>query len=76
MGGLLRRKRPGCPHQWEDEPRCQPAFINHYECDGCGAAWNDTWSCACDDECARCHSDISPSYYKKVAPCACDYLGH
>jgi hypothetical protein len=76
MGGSLRRKRPGCPHQWEDEPRCQPVFVNHYECPGCGAVWDDAWSAASDDECARCNLDISPSHSEKVAPCACDYLGH
>ena len=41
-------KQPGCQHQWEIEPDCQPAFHNTYECDECGTSWEDTWSCGCD----------------------------
>lgn len=74
MGGSLL-KRPRCSHQWDDEPRCQPAFVNHYECNGCGAVWDDAWSATCDDECPRCGVDASPSRSEEVAPCACDYLG-
>ena len=69
------QKKPDCMHQWDDEPLCQPAFINHYECDGCGATWTDIWSCGCDDECPGCHADISPDHSDEIAACACDYLG-
>ncbi len=69
------RKRLGCTHQWNDEPCCQPAFINHYECESCGEAWQDEWSCGCDDECPSCHADIGPSASEEIAPCACTYLG-
>jgi transcription initiation factor IIE alpha subunit len=34
-------------------------FVNHYACETCGCNWTDEWSCACDDECPHCGSDIS-----------------
>jgi hypothetical protein len=69
------KKQPNCDHQWDDEPQCQPAFINHYECNDCGTVWLDTWSCGCDDECPRCRTDISPISSGEIAPCACAHLG-
>lgn len=36
-------------------------FLNHYECYRCGRAWEDEWSCMCDDECPYCGArDASP----------------
>jgi hypothetical protein len=35
-------------------------FANHYVCEDCGCHWTDEWSCACDDECPECGSDMSP----------------
>lgn len=32
-----------------------------YHCERCGETWEETWCCACDSECPRCHADISPS---------------
>lgn len=29
-------------------------FRNHYKCYRCGEAWDDEWSCMCDDECPNC----------------------
>ena len=29
-------------------------FCNHYRCARCHRAWDDEWSCACDDDCPRC----------------------
>lgn len=52
-----------------------PAASPPYECDGCGAVWDDAWSATCDDECPRCGFDSRPSHSEEVAPCACDYLG-
>jgi len=69
------KKKLDCIHQLDEVPCCQPAFLNQYECDGCGAVWLDTWSCGCDDECPNCRTDIRPSYSEEVATCACDYLG-
>ena len=31
---------------------------NHYEHEDCNAAWTDTHSCGCDDECPSCGADI------------------
>ena len=70
------KKKSNCRHQFDDQPRCQPAFLNQYECDRCDVAWTDTWSCTCDDVCASCGTDISPTRSEKIAPCACCYLGH
>ncbi len=36
-------------------------YLNKYECSECGTAWEDEWSCMCDDECPNCGaSDHSP----------------
>jgi hypothetical protein len=36
-------------------------FRNHYRCDRCQFAWQDEWSCMCDDDCRGCGArDISP----------------
>jgi hypothetical protein len=69
------KKKQDCIHQLDEEPCCQPALLNQYECDDCGAVWLDTWSCGRDDECPNCRTDISPSYSEEVATCACAYLG-
>lgn len=66
------QKKPGCDHQFAAEPDCAPAIRNTYECD-CGATWEDIWSCACDDECPECGTDIEPSKSVEIAPCACEY---
>ena len=29
-------------------------FLNKYVCEECGYAWEDEWSCGCDDDCAHC----------------------
>lgn len=38
-------------------------FTNHYRCDACDEEWSDRWSCACDDDCPRCGTSISPHDY-------------
>ena len=43
----------------DDQP-CN--YLNHYECDDCSQAWEDRWSCACDDECPECGGSVGPSY--------------
>ena len=36
-------------------------FTNYYDCPRCHFTWNDTWSCACDDDCPDCSlRHISP----------------
>jgi len=42
-------------------------FENHYEHDRCGAAWTDTHSCACNDRCPACHSEIEPHHSEQLA---------
>jgi predicted nucleic acid-binding Zn-ribbon protein len=31
-------------------------YRNFYHCTDCGTAWDDEWSCCCDDECPNCGS--------------------
>jgi hypothetical protein len=33
---------------------------NVYECEACDIGWEDTWCCACDDDCPECGTPISP----------------
>ena len=33
---------------------------NYYYCAECDIAWEDEWSCGCDDECPGCGNDYSP----------------
>ena len=43
-------------------------YRNHYHCDDCGTAWEDEWSCCCDDECPDCgSSDWSPYESKDLS---------
>lgn len=39
--------------------------LNSYDCP-CGRVWQDTWSCACDDRCPKCHRSCSPSKSKEI----------
>jgi hypothetical protein len=37
-------------------------FCNYYVCERCGAAWQDEWSCMCEDDCPQCEArHMSPS---------------
>jgi hypothetical protein len=40
-------------------------FRNFYR--HCGELWEDTWSCACNDECPVCGKEIEP--YKSTDVC-------
>ncbi len=42
-------------------------FLNKYACTSCGAAWEDEWSCCCDDECPECGVDFSPYYSDDIS---------
>lgn len=35
-------------------------FHNYYRCDDCGEAWEDEWSCVCNDRCGTCNKEIEP----------------
>lgn len=36
-------------------------YLNRYECYRCSEAWEDEWSCGCDDECPSCGArHVSP----------------
>ena len=35
-------------------------YLNRYECVECNVAWEDEWSCCCDDECPECKVDHTP----------------
>ena len=50
-----------------DTEQDEPLFLNRYCCPECGHEWDDTWSCACDDECPECGArDISPYEHVKI----------
>jgi hypothetical protein len=36
------------------------AFCNYYLCPYDKAAWTDSWSCACNDRCPVCRTEIEP----------------
>ncbi len=36
----------------------ETGFTNYYR--HCGVEWQDTWSCACNDECPKCGGEIEP----------------
>lgn len=70
-----RLKAPGCSHQFENEPHCVRPVRNTYECD-CGEAWEDTWSCGCDDKCLACGAAVEASDSVEIEgqACACAHL--
>jgi hypothetical protein len=68
-------KSKDCKHQFENDPKCQPAFRNTYRCE-CGAIWQDIWSCGCDDDCPSCGMTIEAKHSVEIAKCACQYLNH
>ncbi len=35
-------------------------YLNHYHCEACDVAWQDEWSCACNDRCPACNAEIEP----------------
>lgn len=35
-------------------------YLNHYRCSRCNLKWQDRWSCACNDQCPQCRSEIEP----------------
>jgi len=41
-------------------------YTNYYRCEHCDVAWQDEWSCACDDECPECHKALTP-YRSRLA---------
>lgn len=46
----------------KDKPEDPVYFTNYYRCSNCGNEWEDDWSCACDDECSNCGTDMTPYF--------------
>jgi hypothetical protein len=42
-------------------------FRKLYECDQCGEAWKDEWSCLCNDRCPGCNAEIEPSDHEDIS---------
>jgi len=42
-------------------------FLNQYRC-VCGEEWEDVWSCACDDRCPVCRTEMEPYRSVVLAP--------
>lgn len=34
--------------------------LKYYECTKCRIKWTDAWSCACNDRCPNCRTEIEP----------------
>lgn len=43
-----------------------PCYRSHYACTECGTHWVDEWSCACNDRCPTCNSEIEPYYSEDI----------
>jgi len=56
----------------EELERTTMRFKNKYRCE-CGTAWEDEWSCMCDDRCPSCDTPISPEYSEAVGD-VCDMV--
>lgn len=56
----------------DDTPPEDHRMTNYYECE-CGKAWEDVWSCACDDDCPSCGANISPHDSIADPACSCSY---
>lgn len=42
-------------------------YLSSYECPNCGHEWQETWECACNDQCPECGTkDIEPYEYDEV----------
>lgn len=55
-------KQGECPHCSHNLIK----LLNKYHCEDCNTKWEDTWSCAVDNECPRCNADISPYNSEEV----------
>jgi len=51
------------PCQVDTEPM---TYINHYRCP-CGSEWTDSWTCACNDRCPVCNTEVEPHHSEAEA---------
>lgn len=42
-------------------------YRNEYYCDECDMAWEDEWSCMCNDRCPSCDAEIEPVKSKEIS---------
>ena len=49
----------------EEPEENKDRFHNFYRCSECGEEWEDYWSCACDDRCPKCNTEIEPYKYEE-----------
>lgn len=45
-----------------------PKYLNHYYCEECDVAWDDRWSCMCNDKCPECNREIEPTESEELDP--------
>lgn len=43
-------------------------WTNLYACPPCGTAWENAWSCQCDDECPDCGDAHAPATSRWIGP--------
>lgn len=65
---------PECPscfpfgaRVYEHDEHDEPLYLNHYRCP-CGAEWEDSWSCTCNDRCPDCNKEIEPYESEELSP--------
>jgi hypothetical protein len=52
-------------------------YRNCYECSECKTAWDDEWSCKCNDRCPTCNVETQPSHSNDLRRplTSADYVG-
>ena len=47
--------------------RVEPlTFRNYYHCPNDQTKWRDEWSCACNDRCPSCDTEIEPYFSEEI----------
>jgi hypothetical protein len=59
-GGMCEERQFGVWQGARDSDDRPCRWINRYHCEACGVSWEDQWSCACNDKCPLCNTEIEP----------------
>jgi len=54
-----------CERREREEDEEDYRYRNFYRC-SCGEEWEDAWSCACNDRCPNCNTEIEPYKSEEV----------
>jgi hypothetical protein len=63
-----------CPCCDDEHCASKSGLINIYGCEACDIGWEDTWCCACDNDCLDCGTTMNPmlSYGDDVEEPECE----